>query len=171
MRPFKRFFAILLCVSLLIPAFSTETFAASEDYRRWSQSDSLWGGLVMGSNQEATVSYCGCTSVAMTKLLRQSGAVGKGYTPRDFVNHMNTIGAYSSKGTISWSKAEKAGIGLSFQKVLEYSSTSSAVNNAISYVEKGYYVIVKGMTKWDDYVDYARSLANVESPLKEEKKR
>jgi len=32
-------------------------------------------------------------------------------------------------------------------------------------------MVVKGMTKWDDYVDYARSLANVESPLKEEKKR
>ena len=31
--------------------------------------------------------------------------------------------------------------------------------------------IIKGTTKWDTYVDYARALANVEAPLKEEKKR
>ena len=31
--------------------------------------------------------------------------------------------------------------------------------------------VVKGATKWDSYVDYARALANVESPLKEEKKK
>lgn len=31
--------------------------------------------------------------------------------------------------------------------------------------------VVKGATKWDSYVDYARVLANVESPLKEEKKK
>ena len=30
--------------------------------------------------------------------------------------------------------------------------------------------VVKGATKWDAYVEYARSLAQVESPLKEEKK-
>lgn len=32
-------------------------------------------------------------------------------------------------------------------------------------------MVVKAMTKWDNYVDYARSLAQVESPLKEEKKK
>ena len=32
-------------------------------------------------------------------------------------------------------------------------------------------MVVKGATKWDQYVDYARSLAGVESPLKEEKKK
>ncbi len=31
--------------------------------------------------------------------------------------------------------------------------------------------VVKGATKWDTYVDYARKLADVESPLKEEKKK
>ena len=31
--------------------------------------------------------------------------------------------------------------------------------------------VVKGATKWDNYVDYARKLADVESPLKEEKKK
>ena len=31
--------------------------------------------------------------------------------------------------------------------------------------------VVKGATKWDTYVDYARNLANVEAPLKEEKKK
>ena len=31
--------------------------------------------------------------------------------------------------------------------------------------------IVKATTKWDSYVDYARALANVEAPLKEEKKK
>ncbi|WP_130863192.1 4-hydroxyphenylacetate 3-hydroxylase N-terminal domain-containing protein [Bacilliculturomica massiliensis] len=32
-------------------------------------------------------------------------------------------------------------------------------------------MVVKGATRWDDYVDYARSLAKVEAPLKEEKKK
>jgi len=32
-------------------------------------------------------------------------------------------------------------------------------------------MVVKAATKWDDYVDYARALAQVESPLKEEKKK
>jgi 4-hydroxybutyryl-CoA dehydratase/vinylacetyl-CoA-Delta-isomerase len=31
-------------------------------------------------------------------------------------------------------------------------------------------MIVKAATKWDSYVDYARALAQVESPLKEGKK-
>lgn len=31
--------------------------------------------------------------------------------------------------------------------------------------------VVKGMTKWDEYVDYARKIADVASPLKEEKKK
>ena len=31
--------------------------------------------------------------------------------------------------------------------------------------------VIKGATKWDAYVDYARKLAKVESPLKEEKKK
>ena len=32
-------------------------------------------------------------------------------------------------------------------------------------------MVVKAATKWDNYVDYARVLAQVESPLKEEKKK
>jgi 4-hydroxybutyryl-CoA dehydratase/vinylacetyl-CoA-Delta-isomerase len=32
-------------------------------------------------------------------------------------------------------------------------------------------MVVKVATKWDKYVDYARELADVESPLKEEKKK
>jgi 4-hydroxybutyryl-CoA dehydratase/vinylacetyl-CoA-Delta-isomerase len=32
-------------------------------------------------------------------------------------------------------------------------------------------MVVKAATKWDNYVDYARALAQVESPLKEEKKK
>ena len=32
-------------------------------------------------------------------------------------------------------------------------------------------MVVKGATRWDQYVDYARALAQVENPLKEEKKK
>ena len=166
----KKLCVILIIAAFLLPVLPVNTFAATEDYRGWAQGDSRWDDMVMGDDPAATVEDYGCASVSMTKLLRQSGAVGKGYTPRDFVNHMNTIGNYKmlkdgkSSGSIkSWKNTCKAGIGLTYGGASTDLSTSKAVSKAIGYVEKGYYVIVKGNTKYGTHfcaVDNAQTLSN-----------
>lgn len=166
----KKLCAILIIAAFMLPLLHSNTFAATEDYRGWAQGDSRWDDMVMGDDPAATVEDYGCASVSITKILRQSGAVGKGYTPRDFVNHMNTIGNYKmlkdgkSSGSIkSWKNTCKAGIGLTYGGASTDLSTKKAVSKAVGYVEKGYYVIVKGDTKYGTHfcaVDNAKTMSN-----------
>lgn len=89
MGKWKKVLAVLLSalmVLLMIPFAPTTAVLAEEDYRSWSQSDPRWGGLIMGDDPEATVATYGCTSLSVTKLLRQSGVVGADYTPYNFAD-------------------------------------------------------------------------------------
>lgn len=164
----KKCILLLLCLLLTISPLTVH--AAAEDYRTWSQSDSRWASMIMGDDPAATVKDYGCASVSITKILRQSGAVPEGYTPRDFVNHMNTIGNYvmlpaESSGSIaSWGKTDIPGIGLTYvTSKSDYGSSKKVAAAALDYVKDGYYVIVKGKVDGVTHfcaVDNAKTLKN-----------
>ena len=133
---------LILCFVIAMIPMGTLSANAAEDYRGWSQGDSRWGSLIMGNGTGASVAWYGCTSVSITKLMRQSGAVDSNYTPYNFVTSMNSINGYNSSGGVIWGSVSKLVSGFTyFQEVV-----SSNESIAIDYVNQGYFILVEGNT-------------------------
>ena len=136
------FIMIVTCVSIL------PVYASSEDYRSWSQSDDRWGDMTLGDSPTATVRKYGCTSVAVAKLMRQSGAAGSDFTPATFVERMNAIHGYAlmadsqPNGVMYYNKTSQLFEGFTYKGQKSYSNSA-----VIDAVNAGKYIIVIGKTK------------------------
>lgn len=124
---------------------STEDNYAN-DYRAWSQSDSRWGSLPLGTGSY-TVSSSGCLVTAVTKLIIQSGFKDQNsFDVATLVNWLNSNNGFTSSGGLYWDNpstyvSEFVNCG----DIVSYGSYSSTGNNELllKYINQGYHLLIQ----------------------------
>lgn len=122
---------------------------SDETYKAWSQSDSRWGGIKIGSTSK-TVAQVGCAVTACNKLAIQAGVKPATYSPESFIKEMNVNGF--SGASIRWGKAVDV-LGFSDCKILArevrngsykkyYTNDSCNTDRLLKWLEDGYYIIL-----------------------------
>lgn len=134
-------FLIVFLISILI--FPTKAFA--EDYRAWSQSDSRWGSVKMGST---TVGKDGCLVTSVTKLAVQAGIKdSSSFNPGIMANELTNTGGFTADGDLYWDSARSvAGFSSVHTGVMSWNDGgySSSTNNdtLMNYIRQGYHMVL-----------------------------
>jgi uncharacterized protein YgiM (DUF1202 family) len=136
----------LLCLSIVILLLCSSvvpTWAATNEYRSWLQSDPRWGSITFGSND--TMSQSGCAVTAVAKVMVHSGAVSSDSSvsnPGIFCKWMKNNGGLTSQGWMVWSKAAAYTDSFSYHNTASLSGTTTQKTAVIqSYLNKGYVLV------------------------------
>ena len=155
---------LALCMMLsMMPIFEVESAASDDDWRAWSQADSRWGDLRLGSSS-LTVSSHGCLVTAITKLIIQAGLKdADAFNVATFVNWMNSNNGFSG-GSMYWSKPTAYIPEFVFCGNLIAAGTYSSSDyndELLAWIEDGYHLVleVKNGSHWVA-VDEAMSMKN-----------
>lgn len=153
----RKIFTFLFAIAAAFTLQYSTTYAADvdaleplaeEDYRAWTQDDSRWGSIQMGSSG-STVKNSGCLVTSITKLIIQSELKNPtDYTPATLVNWMNNNGAFTDGGGVIWSQLNGCVSGFSYyNRVLEDSESGYDVtkyyDKFIEWINNGYHLVVK----------------------------
>lgn len=142
----KKILAMLMIMILCVPfAAPIKANAASQAYRTWSQSDSEWGSIHLGSSQY-TMKSSGCLVTAIAMLICHTGSAdASSFTPKTLVTYLNNNGGFTSGGALYWAKVNGAadGFSLSESKVsLANMTKAQKISTMAQYVKNGYGVII-----------------------------
>ncbi len=142
----KKILAMLMIMILCVPfAAPIKANAASQAYRTWSQSDSEWGSIHLGSSQY-TMKSSGCLVTAIAMLICHTGSAdASSFTPQTLVTYLNNNGGFTSGGALYWAKVNGAadGFSLSESKVsLANMTKAQKISTMAQYVKNGYGVII-----------------------------
>ncbi|MBR4636223.1 MAG: InlB B-repeat-containing protein [Clostridia bacterium] len=118
-----------------------------EDWKKWSQSDSRWGSIRLGSSTN-TMASSGCLVVSLAKLAIQAGCRNPNYyTPYNLVTDLNNNGGFNSGGALNSSSqaASLIGNGFTFVDETEFYEGYWEDPRAIirGYVQNGEQVILR----------------------------
>lgn len=138
----------ILVISGILGIMPGNIYAATPAYVNWRQTDSRWGNIKLGSGSGTTVAAIGCAATSMCCLLVESGACSEDesvFNPKIGITAMKNAGAFSSGGSITWSKAAKAtGSGFKHAGQVTLSGTQAERLATIKkYYDQGYYMHVK----------------------------
>ena len=138
----------LLCtIMVLVMIFSitpldNDIHVHADNYKTWSQSDSRWSGVNIGSK---TVGVIGCTSMAVTKMAIQAGVKNPStFNVATFVELMNANNGYTSERDLKWNVAGNV-VGLTDCGFLTTSGNhylDSYTQSVISWINQGYHLIL-----------------------------
>lgn len=149
MKLWMRIWAAVLVLCLLLPW--APGVSAEEDWRTWSQRDSRWGSIRLGSSRQ-TVYDSGCLVTAVTKLILQSGLRSPdSFHVGTFVKWLNANNGFSGAG-LKWGAPGKMVEGFEFVDASSsYSRTASGCReDVLDWIRKGYHIAlaVKNNGHW-----------------------
>lgn len=161
-RNFKYQAAALLLAFIIVFCACPTKQVQAEDYRGWSQVDSRWGSIRLGSSYY-TVKSSGCLVTSVTKLLIQSGLRdADDFNVKTMTKWMNRHGGFTSGGLFCWDKVSSYESKFKYcGTIMSYSYYSASSYNAklLKWIKQGYHMViaVKGAGHWVA-VDEAKSL-------------
>ncbi|MCQ2558460.1 MAG: Ig-like domain-containing protein [Oscillospiraceae bacterium] len=145
---------------------SEEDELLAEDYRAWSQYDSRWADLPLGSSS-SQVKKGGCLVTSVTKIVIQAGLKSAAsFNVADMVKLLNSNGGFTSSGDLYWGAPANVISGLKYAGNLwgdsynNYSTTPDKLQDKlIGWINSGYHMIlgVNGCGHWV-VVDEAKTL-------------
>jgi uncharacterized protein YgiM (DUF1202 family) len=148
-KPFRvRLVVVLMTVIFTLSCLFSVSLSkvdADDTYKTWKQFDSAWGSEVLGKSG-TTMAKNGCAVTALAMLCVHSGAVDEdGFDPGVFVNGLSSLNAFSSDGSITWSKVSSYTPYLSYASYSNsgYSSQTAVINAMKNYLNSGYYVLIR----------------------------
>lgn len=134
-----RIWAAVLAICVLLGAVPRAQ--AAEDWRTWSQRDSRWGSIRLGSSRQ-TVYESGCLVTAVTKLILQSGLRSPdSFNVGTFVKWLNANNGFSGAG-LKWGAPGKMVEGFRFvDSSSSYSRTAAGCReDVLEWIRKGYHI-------------------------------
>lgn len=140
-----RIIACLLVFMLTFAAVPQKQVHAAEDYRGWSQADSRWASLRLGSSSY-TVKSSGCLVTSVTKLLIQSGLKdADDFNVGTMTKWMSNHGGFTSGGLFCWDKVTSYESKFKYYgNLLSYSSYSASSYNSklLKWIKDGYHMVI-----------------------------
>lgn len=142
----KKILAMLMIMIMCVPFVTPiKANAASQAYRTWSQSDSEWGSIHLGSSQY-TMKSSGCLVTAIAMLICHTGSAdASSFTPKTLVTYLNNNGGFTSGGALYWAKVNGAADGFSlYESKVSLANMTKAqkISTMAQYVKDGYGVII-----------------------------
>ena len=142
----KKILAMLMIMIMCVPFITPiRANAASQAYRTWSQADSEWGSIHLGSSQY-TMKSSGCLVTAIAMLICHTGSAdASSFTPKTLVNYLNNNGGFTSGGALYWAKVNGAADGFSlYESKVSLANMTKAqkISTMAQYVKNGYGVII-----------------------------
>ncbi len=119
--------------------------SADDSYKSWKQTDPAWGSMTL-SGRGITVAKYGCAVTALSMMCVHSGAVSsENFNPGVLVNFLKEDGAFTSDGSIIWSKISDFTPNITYKmnNNNRYSSEQSVINTMSGYLSSGYYVLIR----------------------------
>lgn len=120
--------------------------ATSGDYRSWTQDDSRWGSIKLGSSS-STMKSSGCLVTSITKLAIQSELKSASkFTPASMAVWLNNNGGFTEGGALYWGKPAELVSGFTYcGNLKEYGTYTSSNYNSkfISWINEGYHMVVQ----------------------------